>query len=193
MRGADLQDVRVLGNHLDLPWIQDLRDDRQSRGRPRFGQKFEALDAHALEAVGRTARLVGAAAQNLRAHRGDVLGGGGQLLAALDRAWSCHDGYRAVADRDAADENRRALARVAAGGQLEGFADWQGGLHVRHAFQLFEQFGRTVADDRDYGFVHAAQHAGFQALGADARLDGGKRRLAGGVLHHDDHLDGSSN
>ena len=189
--GADLQDVGVIDDELDLAGIQDLGNDGQAGGFAGLGQELEARFAHALEAVGGAARLVGAAAQHPGAGAGHVGGGGSHLLGALDGAGAGHDGDGAVADFDAADLDDGALAGVGAGGELEGLADGDGGLDMGHAFELLEQLGRAGANDGDHGLVHAGEDAGFQALGVDAGCDRVQGRLAGAVLHHDDHRAGS--
>ena len=102
-----------------------------------------------------------------------------------------HDGDGAVADLHVADLDDRALAGVGTGGELEGLADGDGGLDMGHALKLLEQLGRTGADHGDDGLVLAGQDAGFQALGLDAGFDRIQGRLAGGVLHDDDHRAGS--
>ena len=120
-----------------------------------------------------------------------MLGGGGHLFGALDGTGAGHDGDRAVADLDIADLDDGALAGVGAGGELEGLADGNSGLDVGHALELLEQLGGAGADDGDDGLVFAGQAAGFQALGMDTGFDGVQGRLAGAVLHHDDHRAGS--
>src|SRR5574341_1563686 len=49
--GADLQDIRVLSDQLDIPRIHDLGDDRQSRGLLGLGQVLQALLGQPLKRV----------------------------------------------------------------------------------------------------------------------------------------------
>ena len=66
--GADLQDVRVLGDVLDVLLAEQLGDDLQARSpSSRIASRAQPFLAEALEFVGRSARLVGAAAQDGRA------------------------------------------------------------------------------------------------------------------------------
>ena len=64
---ADLQDVRVLGEQRDLRLVHHFADHQQTVAVGRFAQQFQAFFAQALEAVGRTARLERAAANDLGA------------------------------------------------------------------------------------------------------------------------------
>ena len=48
---ADLEDVRVLGDDVDLVRLHHLGDDRQAGPLARLGQVAEGLDAQALERV----------------------------------------------------------------------------------------------------------------------------------------------
>ena len=63
-----------------------------------LGHDLQAFFAESLEGVGRGARLVGAAAEELRAGRGDALGHGERLLAAFDRTRPGDDGEVVAAD-----------------------------------------------------------------------------------------------
>ena len=70
--GADLQDVRVLGHHLDLVRLHDLGHHRQAGLLLASAQQLEAVLLEPLEGVGRGARLEGAAAEHVRAGRLDA-------------------------------------------------------------------------------------------------------------------------
>ena len=64
---ADLEDVDVLVEDLDVVRVDDLGDDRQAGGAARLGEELECGDAEPLERVRRRPRLPGAAAQDARA------------------------------------------------------------------------------------------------------------------------------
>ena len=88
--GADLEDVGVLGDDVDLVGFHDLGDDRQAGPLARLGEEPEAGDAEPLERVRRGPRLERAAAQDRGAGRLDRVGRLEQLLPALDRARPGH-------------------------------------------------------------------------------------------------------
>ena len=67
--GADLEDVGVLGDDVDLGRLHDLGDDRQAGPLARLGEVAQGLDAQALEGVRAGPRLERAAAQDGRARR----------------------------------------------------------------------------------------------------------------------------
>ena len=73
---ADLKDVGVLGDELDLVGSITSVIDREPGFPPGLGQQLQPLVLEPLERVGRGARLEGAAAQHARAGRlhphGDV-------------------------------------------------------------------------------------------------------------------------
>ncbi len=89
--GADLQDVGVGGHRVHEIRMHDLGDRGQAVAPAGFGQKHQTLLAQALEAVGRGARLVGAAAQDPAAAGGDLAGARLDLLGILHRAGAGHD------------------------------------------------------------------------------------------------------
>ena len=88
--GADLEDVGVLGDDVDLVRLHHLGDDRQTGPLAGLGEVAQALDAQALERVGRGPRLERATAQDRGAGGRDRVGGLEQLVAALDRARAGH-------------------------------------------------------------------------------------------------------
>ena len=71
---------------------------QQAEALANLGQNLQALHAQALERVGRGARLVGAAAEELRAGRGHLFRDGEGLVAALDGAGPGDDGNFVAAD-----------------------------------------------------------------------------------------------
>ena len=101
---ADLEAVDVREHHLDLRDLHDLGDDEQARLVAGLAQELQAFDAHALEAVGRAARLECAAAKKLRAGRCDLLRAEENLIARLYGARAGHDDDLFAADDDAVGE-----------------------------------------------------------------------------------------
>ncbi len=96
--GADLEDVRILGDDVDLVGLHDLGDDREPRLLARLGEIAEALDAQALERVRTGPRLERAASDDRRSVRRDELRRLHELVPTLHRTGPGHDGQRPVAD-----------------------------------------------------------------------------------------------
>ena len=57
----------MLGDQIDVVGVHDFGDDRQADAPARVFEQGQALVFHPLERVGRGARLVGAAAQQMGA------------------------------------------------------------------------------------------------------------------------------
>ena len=96
--GADLEDVDVGQHGLDLGDLHDFADDQEIVSIRGLAQQLEAFNSHALEGIGRAARLEGAAAKNLGAGLRDLSGDLEDLLARLHRARSGHDHYFVAAN-----------------------------------------------------------------------------------------------
>ncbi len=75
LRAPTCKYVRMLGDELDVVRIEHLRDHRQAGFGARLCEELQTIDLHALEAVGRGARLVSAAAEHVRPGRLDRSGG----------------------------------------------------------------------------------------------------------------------
>src|SRR6185437_13388849 len=89
-----------------------------------FAHELEALFAHALEGVGRGARLEGAGAQDFGSGFGDGFGHREDLLAGFDGTRAGGDHYFVAADFYAAAEvDDGAFGLELAAGQLEGLGD----------------------------------------------------------------------
>ena len=88
---AHLHNVGVLGDQGYIVFTHDLSDDGEPGRRARLGQQLQAFQFHALKIVGGSARLEGAAAQNLSAHRSHKLRRGAHdLTLAFYRAQPRH-------------------------------------------------------------------------------------------------------
>ena len=87
--------------------VDRLGDDRQVELLADARQNLQPLLAQSLERVGRGARLVGAAAEELAAGVLDALGDGARLVERLDRARTADDDDAVAADVDAADVDDR--------------------------------------------------------------------------------------
>jgi hypothetical protein len=83
---ADLDDVGPFGDEVEGFVVDGFGDDAQAEAVANLGHDASGFDAEALKRVGRCAGLVCAAAEELRAGRGNLLGDGEGLFAAFDGA-----------------------------------------------------------------------------------------------------------
>ena len=97
--GADLEDVGVFGDDVDLGGLHHLGDDRKPRTIARLRQVAQRLDAQTLERVRARPRLEGAASEDRRPGGRDGVGRLEQLVTVLDRAGARHHGQGPIADR----------------------------------------------------------------------------------------------
>ena len=160
---ADLVDVGVLADDLDVVLVDDFRDDLEAFFIGYLAQHLEALFSQALEVVRARARLERAAAQEFRAARLDRLGGLAQLLNALDRARACHDDDFLTADLDAVDIDNRVLRMEVATDELVFLRDAHGLLDALEHADLEVGDLLAVADDADDRAVLARRQMGLEA------------------------------
>ncbi|MNS70374.1 hypothetical protein D3C72_1037170 [compost metagenome] len=185
---ADLDDVGVALDELEALVVDRLGDDSQPEGLAGLGQDLEPFLAHALEGVGAGARLERAAPQHRRARGGHALGGGEELLAALDAAGAGHHGDGAAADLGAVGQgDDRVFALPLAADLLVGRGH---GDRLGDAGQIGEEArleGTLVAEHADRHAVAAGDLARREAEAGNAGLDGLNLRRGGLGVHHDQH------
>ncbi len=168
--------------------IQCFGDDAEPGSLARLGQKLEALLAEALKGVGRRARLVSAASQQLRARGFDGACGFEDLLAAFDRAGTAAEHQFVPAHFDAADPDDGVFGLDVAAHELIRFRNANG---FGDAGQVFE-FGwidrAGIAGNADGGSLRARNDVRAETerfdLAAHAHNIGG-RSLRG---HDDEHV-----
>ncbi len=172
--GADLDDVGPLGNELERFVVDGFGDDAQSEAVANFGHDLEGFDAEALECVRRGARLVGAAAEELRAGCGDLFGDGKGLLAALDGAWAGDNGEIAAADGGvgSGEADDGVFFFYVAAGELVGLGDTNDFGDAGHLFEVAAVDFALVAGDSDGG----ALGAGHRVRAVTHELQYGRRR-----------------
>ena len=100
--GSDLDDVRHLGDQLDVTRVEQLGDEREARLLARLPEDLQALAPEALKGVGRRARLERPASKHRRARLGDRACRLERLLARLDGARARDQPEEAVPDPAAA-------------------------------------------------------------------------------------------
>ena len=95
---ADLEQIGIGGDRVHRLDDRHLRDDAQPRALTRLGEVLQSLFLQPLERIGRGARLVRAAADELRPALLDDLRRLEQLRTRLDRARARHHDGRPAAD-----------------------------------------------------------------------------------------------
>ena len=118
-----------------------------------------------MKRVRRSARLVGAAAEKLRACRGNLFGNGEGLLAALDGAGPGDDGEVAAANggvgsREADDG---VLFLHVAAGKFVGLGDADDFGHAGELFEVAAVDFALVAGDADGGALRSGQRMGAES------------------------------
>ena len=135
---ADLHHVGIVRDQIDVAIAHHFGDDRQAGGFLGLLQQLQAFFFHALEIVGRSARLEGAAAQELGAGFGDRFGGAHDLVFAFDGARPGDDDEFVAANFRAVHLDARfALAKFLAD-ELVGRGDAHDVFDLRHDFDGFQ-------------------------------------------------------
>src|SRR5439155_19458670 len=96
--GADLDDVGVFLDEVEGFVVDGFGDDAEAVGSADFRKDLEAVFTEALEAVGGSARLVCAAAEEPRAGFFDALGNGQALRFRFDSEGAGEEGNVVAAD-----------------------------------------------------------------------------------------------
>src|SRR5260370_23093162 len=99
---ADLDDVGIFLDEVERFVVNGFGDDAEAVSGANFRKNLEALLAETLEAVGRSAGLVSAAAEEARPGFFDAVGDGGALLFGLNGARAGDEGDLVAADDDVA-------------------------------------------------------------------------------------------
>ena len=186
--GAELDHVGDLGDRLDVARVHQLGDDRQPGLGLGLGEQAQALLPEALEGVRARARLVGAAAEEARAARGDRARRGHDLVARLDRARPGDEAEVVAADLAPVDLDDRALVRAQlGGGELERLQDRDDLGDAVVALEAEAGDVLAVADGADHRHLLPARGMRSSAAGLDAGDDGLHLLLGGRRLHHDHH------
>ncbi len=152
---ADLQDVGVARDDLDLADVHHLRHELHAVVIGGRAQHPQAVLAEALEAVGGAAGLERAAAQHLRARPPHGGRGGLDLRLALRRAGPGHDDDLVAPNPQVVDDDHRVLGLERPAGQLVGLGDAH---DLLHAVEQLDQPG--------VGLLGAADRAEHRAEGA---------------------------
>ena len=188
---ADLEDVGVLGDDVDLARLHDLGDDRQAGPLARLGEVAERLDAEPLEAVRTGPRLERAAAEDRRARPPST-------ASAVSNSWSrlsTEHGPAIIVREPSPMTASRTRMTVSSGwnsrevslnGRLIGVT----GLDARQGAEAAHQLGlrgpispTTAMTVRSVADVVERR----QPLGEDVALDAEDLGLAGAAGHHDEH------
>ena len=185
--GAELIDVDVLVDQLDLAGVHDLGDQPEAVLIGAGAQHAQPLLAVALEAVRRRARLEGAAAQELAAGALDRGGGGVDLFVGLRRARPGHDDDLVAPDPHVAHVEHRVLALEGAAGEFVRLGDAH---HFVHPVEDLEQPRITVASRAhraEHGALGAGRAVHVEPLLDEVRDDVLDLLFGGAFCHHDNH------
>ena len=170
---ADLNHVGVVFDGFQGLGVHGLGDDEHAEALAHFGQNLQALYAHALEGVGRGARLVGAAAEHAGSGLRDFFSDGQRLLAALHRAGPGDDRELRAADGNVGvgEAHDGVVGFTLPADQLEGLADAYDLLHARHVFQAAALHIVQIAGHGDGVALGALHGVGAEAEGFDPFAD----------------------
>ena len=184
----DLEDVAVLRHHLHALGLEHLGDHRQPGALARLRQVAEPLLLQPLEGVGRGARLVGAAPQDLGPRCLDRVRHLEHLRLGLDRAGPRHHHHVVAAHRDPVDAHLARLAAHLAAGQLERLLHRHDRLDGLHRLEQAQVGPAALLADRGHdGLELAADHVGAVAHLGDAAAHLVHVGVADAGLEHDDH------
>src|SRR5918994_822669 len=186
---AELDDVGHLEHRLEVAHVHQLGHDRQAGLGLRLSEQPQPGLAEALEGVGRRARLVGAAAQELRARVPHGARRVEQHLARLDRART-GDGREVIAaDATAVDlEDGSLLTPVLERRELVRLEDRHQVVDARRAIETEVRDVLAIADRADDGYELARGDVSVRADGLHALHDGVDLRLRRPLFHDDHHL-----
>src|SRR5215211_3060279 len=186
---AELHHVGHREHWLQVAHVHQLGHYRQAGLGLRLRQQAQARLAEALERVWRRARLVRAAAQELRARVPHRAGRVEQHLTRLDRARSRDRGEVLAADPPSVDlEHGALLAPVLERRQLVRLEDRHQVVHARRSIEPEVRHVLAVADRPDHGHQLARRDMGVRADGLHALDDRGYLRRSRALFHHDHHL-----
>jgi hypothetical protein len=188
---ADLDDVGVFLDEVERFIVDRFSDDAETVGRADFRKNLEAIFAEPLKAIRRSARLVGAAAEESRTGFFDALSDSQALLLGFHGARACYESDVLAADDDVSRGRRDPkdavfFFRIAADKLVrlayrDAFAD------PGHGLEDAEVHGAFVAGDADGRSNRAGDRVRFEAEAFDAPADFADLFLGGVRLHDDKH------
>ena len=149
----------------------------------RFRQVSQAFFAQALKRVRRSARLVGAAAQELAAGGFHGARRCQNLFAAFHRTGARAERQFGAAHRDARHVHHGVVGLHFAADQLVGFRNRDGFGDARQVLEFGRRHGAVIAGDADGGALRARHDVGAEAEALNFRANAGDI-LLGGVRAH---------
>src|SRR6266446_1133659 len=186
---ADLKDVHVAEHHLDLGRVHDFADGEEIEFLRGLAHEFEAFFTHALEGVGRSARLESTGTQDFGSGFGDGFGDGEDLLAGLDGARAGGDDNFVATDFYAAAEiDDGAFGLELAAGELEGLGDAHDFAHAVEQLEIAMIEIAVHANGAEDGVRFAGGAMHIEAAGDEAVDDVLDLGVGGALLHYDDHV-----
>jgi len=165
--GAYLDAVHLLIEDFDIIGAHDLGHNGQAGNGTGFLQQLQAIILQALEGVGGSAGFEGAAAQHGSAGLLDLLGHIGDLLLALYRAGTGHDGQLLAAHLGVAYFDDAFAGVEHAVGLLEGLGHLHNAFHAAEGFDLGRVHLAGIADEAQDGQIGTKHGVHIDALGHD--------------------------
>src|SRR5450759_3218363 len=185
--GADLEAVRVMRHDLDVRGVENLRDDGKKGGLSRRRENLQAFLSEALKGVRRRARLVGAAAQQVRAARLHFLRDRERLLERLDRAGAGDDDDARAAHQNAPHRHDRVFGMEFARHELVGMRDAENLEDARKRLEGTGPDGPLVPRNSDRRALGAGNRVGLEPKALGRRDDPFDVRARGAPVHDDQH------
>ena len=188
---ADLDDVGVFLDEVQGFVVDRFGDNAEAVGSADFRKDFEAVFTEALEAIGGSARLVRAAAEEPCAGFFDALGDGQALRFRFDSAGAGDEGNVIAANDDIAGRRGDAQDGIfflgVAADEFVRFADRDAFDDTGKGFEDAKVDGVFVASDADGRADRAGDGMRFQAEAFDTLADLANLLLGGMGLHDYEH------
>jgi hypothetical protein len=191
MLRPDLNYVRILFDQGERFLVDCFGDDAKTESFAHFGEDLESRLAKALESVGRSPRLVGAATKKAGAGRAYAFGDGESLLPRLDRAGATDNGHGFAAESHFAGRRWHADDRVfflcVAAHKLIRLADGNAFDDTGHRFERADMDRAVIARDADGRAGRARNRMGAETERLDPVANGANLFFCRVGLHHDEH------
>ena len=188
--GADLDDVGVFLDEVERFIVDRFGDDAEAVVFADVREDFQTGEAESLKRM-RSARLVGASAEETHTGGLELLGDGEALLFGFDGAGTGDHGDVRAADENftggSGDGDDGIFFLDVAGNEFVGLGDGNAFDDAGHGFEDAEIDGAVVAGDADGGASGAGDGMRFEAERFDFFADGADLFFGGVGLHDDEH------
>ena len=188
---ADLDHIGVFLDEVERFVVDGLGNNAEAVFLANHGEDFQAGKAESLKGVGRSARFVGAAAEEADASGFELLGDGETLLFGFDSAGASDHGNVLAADENVArrsgDADDGVLFLDITRNEFVGLGNGNALDDAGHGFESAEVDSAGVAGDADGGAAGTGDGVRFQAESFDAITNSADLIFGGVRLHDDEH------